>query len=797
MAAPTLVSGGTPVTFTTTGAPGYPSSFAAGDDVYLCAASGDSTVGSAPLGWTQIASVSGGGVSNLKVFKKDTVLGTESGSVTVTSAAGTKGRAWMSSYRPPAGYVMSVAVVLQLLDTTSDTVVSPSASMTTAVDDLLVVFAMGAGDFSAGGFTGFNLTQSGATLGALDTVTAGRTGTNTLQHFQVDKPVTTGATGTVTATGTGNATGATGVAAAIVLRPTPAVTGYPIKHREGGTWVDYILFLRWASAWTGLASFHQLSGADLSARTNLPFDVAPDVTHAYTSGYSTPVTETVKTPWGLDSPPAMGHYFTQFNVSVDNKDGATDSTEYYRRVWLPPGAVEGSKDWRIPGGWIRDRHPTRPPRTGDWQLADVRTEIEAAIEGKLDGFFIDLLSMTSTSNHTKTTARLFDAADAIYADTGKVFWLIPMIDGTAKPSASIYSGTTIDLVASANAIADYIASFRNRRSFWRHRSSGKFILPIYAPDQWPSSGTMGFTISNPTSDRVAFWSNVKSRLESYWHVPTDLWFCYQNTWNAATTADRFNSIVYGHGRWGDRDANTVAASTTANRLAPSTCHTTYGKKWMHFIAPGDTRPNDGTTAYRSWENKGSLTFEGCWNAAIDGAADMVQMTTWSDLGEGAHIMPSRNHGHVWLDLNLWWLTKYKTGSYPVIKRDGLYLLHRVHPAGWQGSAHFPGTLQTKWATNAGGTSWVDIVEVRCFATAASTLQVLIDGVVTYTQAVTAGMTRWEFALPASGVLSARLQRSAVTVPGTVATSSINLGDPLPGDDYHYRAFSSLRQYTGT
>ena len=122
-------------------------------------------------------------------------------------------------------------------------------------------------------------------------------------------------------------------------------------------------------------------------------------------------------------------------------------------------------------------------------------------------------------------------------------------------------------------------------------------------------------------------------------------------------------------------------------------------------------------------------------------------------------------------------------------------MHRLHPAGWQGSGHFPGTQQTKRATNAGGTSWVDIVEVRVRDHGIDAAGP-VDGVVTYTQAVSAGMSRWEFALPASGVLSARL-RSAVTVPGTVATSNINLGDPLPGDDYHFRAFSPLRQFTGT
>ena len=439
---------------------------------------------------------------------------------------------------------------------------------------------MGAGTFSAGAFTGFNLTQSGATPGRTGHGDRRTHRDEHLQHFQLDKPVTTGATGTVTATGTGNATAATGVGVASILRPVPAITGYPIKKKIAGSYVNYQLFLRYA-AWHGLASFHRQTVPRSRRAPTRPSTWSPTCRSP-----TPPATDTGhgvgQDPVGL-TPPVMGHYFTAFNVSIDNKDGATDATEYYRRHWLPPATPRAKHQLALSAaGSVTATRPARhAPGTGSWRT---RTEIDAAIEGKIDGFFIDLLSMTSTNNHVLTTQRLYDAADAVYAETGKVFCLVPMIDGTAKPSASVFSGTTIDVTASANAIADHIASYRNRRSFWRHRTSGKFILPIYAPDQWPSTKTMGFAISNPTSDRVAFWTQVKARPSPTGTFRRPVVLLPEHL-ERSTTADRFNSIVTGTG---------AGATATQHRRREHRCKPAravdlprppYSRKWMHFCRP--------------------------------------------------------------------------------------------------------------------------------------------------------------------------------------------------------------------
>ena len=837
MAVATHVGTGTPVSLTTTAAVGYPTGLAANDLVFLAAASGDSTVGSAPSGWTLVTSATQGS-TNIALFKKDTVSGSESGTVTVTTASGTKGRAWMTAYRAPGGYTTAVQSSQALTDATSNTDVAVTGSMTTTTDDLLACFVMGAGDFTAGLFTGFNITQTGATLSSLTVTTNGRTGTNTMQHFGGHKSVTTGATAaTVTATGTGNATGATGAGVGIVLRSTAAGgSGYPVKVKVAGTFVSANLKVRQGGAWVtpaNITAYHPATAAT-DERTNMPWNL--------------------QQTYGA-TPPVMAHYVPWF------PQRANSAGTYYQNVWMKPGAVESGTDHRLYGGFIRDMPPAQGAGGTTYKADDMYLEVTRAAAAKIDGFFVDIVGIGSTSQSITNLALLFDAADRYYTETGRRFWITPMLDCHATASASVLqagSTTLADVTASANAVADAFAPFMAEPALWKH--DGAIVLPIYAPEFWGGR-------SNPTSDRVTFFSAMKSRLATYGHA-VSFWYCYQQTWT--DYAGTFNSGAFGHGRWGDRDAVATAAANNYNVNAPSYCHTTYSKPWMHFVSPGDQRPNDSrsltltysTTAssssgastvtystgnaaniykgctikfanhttvytvsqinrstgvatltsaltaavpsstsstitrnyYRYWEQLGSQTFENTWTAAINGQAEAVQITTWNDYAEHAHIAKTVNHGSVWLDLTTYWLHKYKTEAFPTIVRDGLYLFHRRQPVGLY---NFGSSLQTRYGRVDGSTSAADNVEVLAFLTSSATIQLLVDGVVTQTASGVAGMNRFTWALPSSGTISARAQRASVTVSGTVVTSDTPIASSDVADDFHYRAFSSLRQSTGT
>ena len=316
------------------------------------------------------------------------------------------------------------------------------------------------------------------------------------------------------------------------------------------------------------------------------------------------------------------------------------------------------------------------------------------------------------------------------------------------------------------------------------------------------SVSFAMNTSNSTSanHRHRYWTTLKNELEVTYQQPTDMWACYVNNWTQSTSpacAPVFNDIMIGHARWGDRDPVSCSSTSNTNRGAPAYCHSTYpGKLWMHYAAPGDTRPNDrytvsGVVRYRTWESEGSLTLHESWMAAIDGGADQMQHTTWNDLSESAHIMPSKYHGYVFCDLATYYIEWFKTKSPPLVRRDGVYLFH---PRYNRSTVTPGGGLQTKWGYPTGATALKNMVEVTAFLTDAATVELYLDSSLIATWQGVQGRNRWEAPMPTSGsILSARAARSGVTVPGTHVISDQPLVWSTTWDDYLYRAFSSLRQ----
>ncbi len=142
-AQPTFGAIGTGANGSTSCAPSYPTGIsAATSKLYCMVCSGASTqpTPTMPSGWTQIGTLSGGSgatyglnVGNRRVtwFKKDTVDGTETGTVTVSLSGGNTMHAHIMRIEVPAGYEIEEQFASGQ-DTTHDT--SWSVTATTAVD---------------------------------------------------------------------------------------------------------------------------------------------------------------------------------------------------------------------------------------------------------------------------------------------------------------------------------------------------------------------------------------------------------------------------------------------------------------------------------------------------------------------------------------------------------------------------------------------------------------------------------------------------------------------------------------
>lgn len=759
----TWVSNSTAQNLATSATISYPASLAAGNLLIMHVGSADGTITSAtPSGWTQLTGspFSGGGLTQGRIYYKIST-GSETGTITVT-ATGTKGHVRIDQYAPAATETITILSSQLATDTNSNTSMSiASATFTAAANDRVVAVCFGIGDYTAGAYTGFNMTATGFTVGAVGVRGNGRAGTTSYQWTIQDTQISAGTSGTVTSTATGNCAAVTGEVVYLVLRSQASTLtpGYTCKVKVSGTFVPAKLRLKQGGTWitpSSITVWHA-SGGTVDSRANLPWDLQQTYT----------------------GKPAATHYVPWFPISLDNANpkalgGAGD---YYDNHYLPPGDTSNSAY----GGQERDRPIPRAPRGATWRALDMYDDVKRMLDAKFDVCFVDYVSWPGTSTEFYNNIdRLFTASDQVYADTGKRLWIMPMPDGGGSATNS----------QTANALADTYGAWLSQAGLWYYGGGPALTIPVFAPNSYTN---------NAYSDRAAYWSAFKSRMAGTYGKTVNLWFCWVSDWTSTTSGagSTLGAQAWGLSRWGDRDDVATKAANNNNRNAPAYSHSKYGKPWMHFIAPGDSRPNDTYSAagYRWWESRGSRTLENTWMAAIDAGSncEAVQFTTWNDFAESAHCCPSVNQGYAMADLNTYWLHKWKTGSFPAILRDGLYLFHRKHP---YGLGSFTGT-QSRFGVAAGSTTAVNEVEVLAFAKAAGTVELLVNGAVTQTASVTVGMNRLNWALPASGTVSARMTRSGTVVPGTVATSNVVLGASQLVDDFHHRAFSSLRQYTGT
>ncbi|MFJ2033314.1 endo-1,3-alpha-glucanase family glycosylhydrolase [Streptosporangium sp. NPDC087985] len=427
----------------------------------------------------------------------------------------------------------------------------------------------------------------------------------------------------------------------------------------------------------------------------------------------------------------FAHYFTPYPVSLDN---AAPENDYYARNYLKPEGESGKH--AAYGGLLRDRPLGRDPISGDYALADLKTEVNQAIAAGLDGFIVDILSLTS-ANWTRVQ-NLIKAAEAV--DPGFKIMLMPDTNALAS----------VDSATLATALAQLAAS----KSVYRLADNRLVVAPFKAE---------GHT--------AAWWSDWMKTMETAHGIKVALVPCFLNFNN---NRDAFASISYGFSNWGNRspaaNANLTANITTAHGM---------GKIWMQPVSIQDERPNQGI-----FDEAGNTeNLRASWKGAIDGKADWVQLTTWNDYSENTQFAPSRNAGWTYLDINAYYLTCYKLGC-PKITKDVAYLTHRVQPV-----AATPTYAQTKLMNlRSGSTAARDTVEVLSMLTAAGKVSVTIGGT-TQTYDAPAGVSAKTLPLKV-GSVSATVTRNSATVAKVASPYTVTATPYV--QDLHYRAVSSAR-----
>lgn len=401
----------------------------------------------------------------------------------------------------------------------------------------------------------------------------------------------------------------------------------------------------------------------------------------------------------------FAHYFPPYPISLDNQPSASD---YYATQYLNINGENGK--FAAVGGLLRDRPIGRSPLSGDWQLADLRTEVRQAKSAGIDGFTLDIMT-TSGSNWT-AAVNLMRAAQ----DVGG-FTVVPMVDA----SAQVASATPAALAAKLAQLYAFPSA---------QVIDGSYVLSTFAAE-----------LKTPT-----WWNQVITELVTTQHLPIKFIADFLNASYSNMTA--FAPISYGFGNWGVRTVESVTHAPNYAAMAHS-----LGRKWMEPVAFQDARPSSSLYA----EASNTATGRATWNKAISNAADFVQIVTWNDYSESTSVAPSMAHGRVLLDISAYYISQFKTGQRPAISADHLYLTHRHHPFAANPTS---GIVNMTYTLGGMNTPPQDTVEALVFLTAPATVSITTSaGTRTFSQP--AGVSAVTVPL-AVGSVSARVVRNSGT-----------------------------------
>lgn len=390
------------------------------------------------------------------------------------------------------------------------------------------------------------------------------------------------------------------------------------------------------------------SGADVAAdalRAPLPFDI--------------PSTARLRSSEHL----VFAHYFTPYPLSLDNK---TADEDYYTRNYLDPEGEQGKH--AAYGGLLRDRPLPVPTKSADWQLTDLEREVRTAVGAGIDGFSVDLLSLSGPN--WDRVELLMRAAQAV--DPGFRIMLMP--DMTALHT---------DPTTLATALGKLAAS----PSAYRLADGRLVVSPFKAEAQ-----------------SVSWWRQMMSSLSGQHGTRTALVPLFLQF---SANAEEFAPISYGFSAWGSRSYNAQEHITADIELAHR-----LGKKWMQPVSVQDARPNQGV-----FDEAGNTeTLRATWDHAIEDGADWVQLTTWNDYSESTQFAPSLHNGYAYLDLSSYYLTRFKMGAWPAVVRDTVYVTSRTQFASATAGQQKPMRLR------GGSAPARDTVEVLTFLTGSATVE---------------------------------------------------------------------------
>ncbi len=464
------------------------------------------------------------------------------------------------------------------------------------------------------------------------------------------------------------------------------------------------------------------------------------------------------------------HYFLTFPLAFTTSQDSPTAPDVDTRLNADGTPVDPASLWhrfnppsfsfhKGFGGEVRDRplfkrapratitSPTDPNKKLDYRVQDKITECRQAMTSGHDGFLVDLLDVPVNAAQYDLTVKskessngasdgaplrwrqaveLSDAVAEVQRADGPVFHLMCMPDASTNATKS-----------PAGLLCDAIKWLEDRNPGVWLRRNGALILAPYQPEVAPAGAETGV---------ATYWADVISGLKARGFSSVFFMPCYSRLWTATPQHPTLASQTQALGRWGDRSPDTTNGETDQNRRMYYTIRNDYpGNLYLGNASKSDERPNQrnyfesdhGRQIRESWQNNIGDGATDAGGKLLHVKADYVQVITWNDYAEGAHIAPSDNQGWCGLDLSMYELIKYKTGAYPAIVRDALYLSHRLQPTddaatmtynGYTGSVvNVAGRTADTFTLTMGANTTATITFSSTRSTMASNLQTAIQG----------------------------------------------------------------------
>ncbi|KAH9936318.1 glycoside hydrolase [Fomitopsis serialis] len=292
-------------------------------------------------------------------------------------------------------------------------------------------------------------------------------------------------------------------------------------------------------------------------------------------------------------------------------------------------------------------------------------------------------------------------------------------------------------------------------------------------------------------------------------------FNWNGGWPVSLTVQSAQSAIQGLGSaLGDATFTAQLESVLNSSIGTFSTDQTYisalnavsgdSKTYMASVSPWFFTHYPQSSYNKNWlylmDNQGYNTR---WETLISNrdSVDIVEIVTWNDYGESSYIGPvegaqpqgttwATGFDHTgWLAMTKYYATAFKTGAYPAITQDQLFMWARPHPKDAQASNDGTGPPTSYQLTE-------DALWAVAFTTQPATVALTTGSGTTQTVDVPAGVTRLSMPLTAGAGMAATMTRGGAAVLSVSPGADAFTFNPNP-QTYNFNAFVAYATANGT